>query len=179
MGTSNVASALKPASATSLRYSASRRGENRPRKAAGCVCRRRLRNVWARWRAGQGVQPHGTALGALGPRGRCYCNPLRCIARAGLELIEAVGGLNSSAPLQTRVGIATGLVVVGDLIGSGAAQEQAVVGLDDSPTVKLDKLQAVLAQTSTSLEDQAHLHNPMAGVREIRRMARGSGLAIK
>ena len=48
--------------------------------------------------------------------------------RAGLELIRAVGGLKSSAPLQTRVGIATGLVVVGDLIGSGAAQEQAVVG---------------------------------------------------
>jgi class 3 adenylate cyclase len=40
--------------------------------------------------------------------------------RAGLELIEAVGGLKC-APLQTRVGIATGLVVVGDLIGSGAA----------------------------------------------------------
>ena len=39
-----------------------------------------------------------------------------------------MGGLKSSAPLQTRVGIATGLVVVGDLIGSGAAQEQAVVG---------------------------------------------------
>ena len=37
--------------------------------------------------------------------------------RAGLELIQAVGGLKSSAPLQTRVGIATGLVVVGDLIG--------------------------------------------------------------
>jgi class 3 adenylate cyclase len=48
--------------------------------------------------------------------------------RAGLELIEAVGGLKSSAPLQTRIGIATGLVVVGDLIGSGAAPEQAVVG---------------------------------------------------
>ena len=48
--------------------------------------------------------------------------------RAGLELIAAVGRLKSSAPLQTRVGIATGLVVVGDLIGSGAAQEQAVVG---------------------------------------------------
>jgi class 3 adenylate cyclase len=30
--------------------------------------------------------------------------------------------------LQTRVGVATGLVVVGDLIGSGVAQEQAVVG---------------------------------------------------
>jgi class 3 adenylate cyclase len=48
--------------------------------------------------------------------------------RAGLELIQTVSGLKSSAPLQTRVGIATGLVVVGDLIGSGAAQEQAVVG---------------------------------------------------
>ena len=39
-----------------------------------------------------------------------------------------MGGLKCSAPLQARVGIATGLVVVGDLIGSGAAQEQAVVG---------------------------------------------------
>jgi class 3 adenylate cyclase len=48
--------------------------------------------------------------------------------RAGLDLIQAVGGLKSSAPLQTRVGIATGLVVVGDLIGSGAAQEQTVIG---------------------------------------------------
>ena len=48
--------------------------------------------------------------------------------RAGLELIAAVGRLESSAPLQTRVGIATGLVVVGDLIGTGSAQEQAVVG---------------------------------------------------
>jgi len=48
--------------------------------------------------------------------------------RAGLELIAAVTGLKTGAALQTRVGIATGLVVVGDLIGSGAAQEQAVVG---------------------------------------------------
>ena len=48
--------------------------------------------------------------------------------RAGLELIQAVGGLKSSVPLQTRVGIATGLVVVGDLIGSGEAQERGIVG---------------------------------------------------
>jgi class 3 adenylate cyclase len=34
--------------------------------------------------------------------------------RAGLELIKAVGGLKSSVPMQTRVGVATGLVVVGD-----------------------------------------------------------------
>jgi class 3 adenylate cyclase len=48
--------------------------------------------------------------------------------RAGLELIQAVSGLNSHAPLQTRVGIATGLVVVGDLIGAGEAQERGIVG---------------------------------------------------
>jgi len=49
-------------------------------------------------------------------------------ARAGLELIAAVAGLRTRALLQTRIGIATGLVVVGDLIGAGAAQEQAIVG---------------------------------------------------
>jgi class 3 adenylate cyclase len=48
--------------------------------------------------------------------------------RAGLELTGAVSGLKAASPLQTRVGIATGLVVVGDLIGSGSAQELAVVG---------------------------------------------------
>jgi class 3 adenylate cyclase len=47
--------------------------------------------------------------------------------RAGLELIGAVSALKSNAPLQTRVGIATGLVVVGDLIGSGEAQERGIV----------------------------------------------------
>ena len=48
--------------------------------------------------------------------------------RAGLELISAVAGLKTSAALQIRVGIATGLVVIGDLIGAGSAQEQAIVG---------------------------------------------------
>jgi class 3 adenylate cyclase/predicted ATPase len=48
--------------------------------------------------------------------------------RAGLELVAAVGALKTFTALQTRVGVATGLVVVGDLIGSGASQEQAVVG---------------------------------------------------
>jgi class 3 adenylate cyclase/predicted ATPase len=54
---------------------------------------------------------------------------------AGLALVEAVPKLSTMAgsPLQVRVGIATGLVVVGDLIGMGAAQEQAVVG--DTPNL--------------------------------------------
>ncbi|MGO9327256.1 MAG: AAA family ATPase, partial [Steroidobacteraceae bacterium] len=48
--------------------------------------------------------------------------------RAGLELIAAVAALKTPAPLQSRVGIATGLVVVGDLLGSGEAQERGIVG---------------------------------------------------
>jgi class 3 adenylate cyclase len=48
--------------------------------------------------------------------------------RAGLELIAAVAGLKTRASVQTRVGIATGLVVVGDLVGSGEAQERGIVG---------------------------------------------------
>src|SRR5580700_491848 len=48
--------------------------------------------------------------------------------RAGLELVASVSALQTTVPLQTRVGVATGLVVVGDLIGSGSSQEQAIVG---------------------------------------------------
>jgi len=62
--------------------------------------------------------------------------------RAGLALVEAVPKLTTAAgsPLQVRVGIATGLVVVGDLIGAGAAQEQAVVG--ETPNLAA-RLQAI------------------------------------
>lgn len=50
--------------------------------------------------------------------------------RAGLSIIEAVRKTKApnGSPLSTRVGIATGVVIVGDLIGSGATQEAAVVG---------------------------------------------------
>jgi class 3 adenylate cyclase len=48
--------------------------------------------------------------------------------RAGLELIATVTALKSPVSLQTRIGIATGLVVVGDLVGSGEAQERGIVG---------------------------------------------------
>jgi class 3 adenylate cyclase len=60
--------------------------------------------------------------------------------RAGLELIEAVGALKLSAPLQTRVGIATGLVVVGDLIGSGEAQERGIVGETPNLAARLQNI---------------------------------------
>src|SRR4029079_2198714 len=70
--------------------------------------------------------------------------------RAGLELVAAVGGLKTHAPLQTRVGIATGLVVVGDLIGSGAAQEQAIVG--ETPNLAA-RLQGIAQPNSVVIAD--------------------------
>jgi hypothetical protein len=62
--------------------------------------------------------------------------------RTGLALVEAVSGLDSAAgvPLQVRIGVATGLVVVGDLIGQGAAQEQAVVGETPNLAARLQAL---------------------------------------
>jgi class 3 adenylate cyclase len=61
--------------------------------------------------------------------------------RAGLGLIDAVGRLDvGSAKLQTRVGSATGLVVVGDLIGEGSAQEQSVVGETPNLAARLQAL---------------------------------------
>jgi class 3 adenylate cyclase len=62
--------------------------------------------------------------------------------RAALKLVEKVAGLDTvaAAPLQVRVGIATGLVVVGDLIGQGASQEQAVVGETPNLAARLQAL---------------------------------------
>jgi len=48
--------------------------------------------------------------------------------RAGLELINAVSALKTPVSLQIRVGIASGLVVVGDLMRSGNAIERGIVG---------------------------------------------------
>jgi class 3 adenylate cyclase len=61
--------------------------------------------------------------------------------RAGLGAIDAVGRLDvKSVKLQLRVGIASGLVVVGDLIGEGSAQEQTVVGETPNLAARLQAL---------------------------------------
>jgi class 3 adenylate cyclase len=60
--------------------------------------------------------------------------------RAGLAVIDAVGRLATQEPLNVRIGIATGLVVVGDLIGAGAAQERGVVGETPNPAARLQAL---------------------------------------
>jgi len=58
--------------------------------------------------------------------------------------------LKSSAPLQAGVGVATGLVVVGDLIGSGAAQEQTVVGETPNLAARLQGIAEPKSNTSSS-----------------------------
>ena len=63
--------------------------------------------------------------------------------RAGLGAVHAVRRLDvKSVKLQARVGIATGLVVVGDRIGEGSAQEQSVVGETPNLAARLQTLAA-------------------------------------
>jgi len=54
--------------------------------------------------------------------------------RAGLDIIAAVAQLETPAPepLAVRIGIATGVVVVGDLRGENALREH---GVGDTPPV--------------------------------------------
>jgi predicted ATPase len=61
-------------------------------------------------------------------------------ARAGLAVIDAVDGLATQVPLNVRLGIASGLVVVGDLVGAGAAQERGVVGETPNLAARLQAL---------------------------------------
>jgi class 3 adenylate cyclase/predicted ATPase len=60
--------------------------------------------------------------------------------RAGLAVIEAVGQLPRREDLSVRLGVATGLAVVGDLIGEGAAQERGVVGETPNLAARLQAL---------------------------------------
>jgi class 3 adenylate cyclase/predicted ATPase len=61
--------------------------------------------------------------------------------RAGLDSIAAVSLLDiKSAKLQARVGAATGLVIVGDMIGEGSAQEQSVAGETPNLAARLQAL---------------------------------------
>jgi class 3 adenylate cyclase/predicted ATPase len=71
---------------------------------------------------------------------------------SGLALVNAMSRLKTAhdAVLQVRIGIATGLVVVGDLIGEGAAQEQAVVG--DTPNLAA-RLQGIAEPNTVVVAD--------------------------
>ncbi len=62
--------------------------------------------------------------------------------RAGLGIVEAVGELRprDDLTLQVRIGIATGLVVAGDIIGEGASEESAVLGETPNLAARLQAL---------------------------------------
>src|SRR6516225_2463818 len=77
--------------------------------------------------------------------------------RAALEIEAAVTRLETRGTerLAVRIGIATGLVVVGDLVGEGSAQEQAVTGETPNLAARLQALaepgQIVLAGATRRL----------------------------
>jgi class 3 adenylate cyclase/predicted ATPase/energy-coupling factor transporter ATP-binding protein EcfA2 len=75
--------------------------------------------------------------------------------RAALDLVTAVGSLRTpqGEPLTVRIGIATGLVVVGDLIGEGSAQEEAVIG--ETPNLAA-RLQALADPGTIVIADSTH-----------------------
>ena len=62
--------------------------------------------------------------------------------RAGLDMVVAVGRLRThvGGALSARIGIATGIVVVGDLVGEGVAQEQSVIGQTPNLAARLQNL---------------------------------------
>src|SRR5215469_16027740 len=62
--------------------------------------------------------------------------------RSGLAIVEAITALGLGQPLEVRIGIATGLVVVGDLIGTGAAHEEMVTGETPNLAARLQSLAA-------------------------------------
>ncbi|GAB5439481.1 adenylate/guanylate cyclase domain-containing protein [Falsiruegeria mediterranea] len=78
-------------------------------------------------------------------------------ARAGLEMVTALAPLTApnGEPLVARIGIATGLVVVGDLVGEGGAQEEAVVGETPNLAARLQGIaapgQVVISGTTQKL----------------------------
>ncbi|MBV9201566.1 MAG: AAA family ATPase [Alphaproteobacteria bacterium] len=105
-------------------------------------------------------------------------------ARAGLAVIDAVGRLATQEPLNVRLGIATGLVVVGDLIGAGAAQERGVVGETPNLAARLQALarpgtlvvaDATRRQIGTLFEIEDLGPQPLAGFAEPQRAWRVVG----
>ncbi|MDK1374109.1 adenylate/guanylate cyclase domain-containing protein [Sinorhizobium sp. 6-70] len=74
--------------------------------------------------------------------------------RAGLALIEIVSELELADPLQVRIGIGTGIVVVGDVVGSGEARERGVIGETPNLAARLQGL----AEPSTVVIEKRTRH---------------------
>src|SRR5271163_2093034 len=83
--------------------------------------------------------------------------------RSGLALVDAVATLPAPEPLQVRMGAATGMVVVGDLIGSGKAQEHDIVG--ETPNLAA-RLQAIAEPNTVVIA--AAIRNLLGNLFELR-----------
>jgi class 3 adenylate cyclase/tetratricopeptide (TPR) repeat protein len=75
---------------------------------------------------------------------RAYEDAAERAVRAALAIVAEVEGIArpDGSPLQTRIGIATGLVVVGEIVGIGAAQERSIVGETPNLAARLQALAA-------------------------------------
>jgi predicted ATPase len=75
--------------------------------------------------------------------------------RAGLQLVAAVAGLKTRASLQTRVGIATGLVVVGEMTDAGGPRERGIIGETPNLAARLqggaEPNQVIIAESTRRL----------------------------
>ena len=97
--------------------------------------------------------------------------------RAGLAVASAVGKLTTPTvePLAARIGVATGLVVVGELIGAGAAQEEAVVG--ETPNLAARLQEAATPGTVVIADGTRRLLGEMFELRELGRPGSRASLA--
>ena len=126
-----------------------------------------LRDIVAAYQAcvGRIVERHGGAVAQfLGDGALVYFgyptaheDDAERAVRAGLALIEAVGALDlpAAAALEVRIGVVSGLVVVGDLLGSTGAQDHGVIGETPTLAAKLQSLARpgalVIAQSTRRL----------------------------
>ena len=97
--------------------------------------------------------------------------------RSGLDIVKAVKSLDNGLgePVKVRVGIATGLVVVGDVVGEGLSEERAVVGETPNLAARLQAIAApdsvVIAEGTRKLLGEKFGLQPL-GLRELSGIAR-------
>jgi TolB-like protein/class 3 adenylate cyclase/predicted ATPase len=71
---------------------------------------------------------HGDGLLAYFGYPQAHEDDAERAVRAGIALVDAIGQFGAPPPLRVRIGVSTGVVVVGDLIGQGEAQDRGIVG---------------------------------------------------
>src|SRR5271170_4359284 len=108
---------------------------------------------------------------------RAYEDAAARAVHAALGIVAEVGGIArpDDKPLQTRIGIATGLVVVGEIVGIGAAQERSIVGETPNLAARLQALAApeaiLISETTRQLLGASFVLEPI-GEHELKGFAR-------